>query len=212
MGISFSANKRMAVIALIYCQAIYADNLPKPAEALLTAKVDAKTAYWKEKAELQLAYRQKIGKLISGCDKMEVFLLDFSMEDVEVGVESFPISPFDSETKVIKKVEVNKSDSETFRDMVSTMLSSREPEEAGSFCHYPIHGIRLYQSGVLVFQTSFCWSCDNYYFEFPDGAGWCQLGYSRAGLKNLFERILPIPSGELKRFEKALEKQNNQKK
>lgn len=109
----------MAIMFLVCCQPIFADDLAKTTESVLVAEVDAKIAYWKEKADCQLAYRKRVSQLILGADKVEVFLLDFSMEDVEVGAGTFPVSPFNTVTRVMKKVDVAQSDLKTFRDMIA---------------------------------------------------------------------------------------------
>ena len=36
------------------------------------------------------------------------------------------------------------------------MLQEEKDWDGGAFCHFPIHGIRLYRGEELIFQTSIC--------------------------------------------------------
>ena len=33
----------------------------------------------------------------------------------------------------------------------------------GAFCHFPVYGLRFYRNDQLLFETSVCWKCSNFY-------------------------------------------------
>ncbi len=34
--------------------------------------------------------------------------------------------------------------------------------DGGAFCHFPIHGVRVYAGDAIIFYSSFCWKCSNF--------------------------------------------------
>ncbi len=158
---------------------------------------------------IEWEYRKRISELILKADKIEVFLLDFSIPEVEsesvTGIETFPIAPYEKDTRIVKKVELQPGDLKVFSEAVASALSSKGGE-GGVLCHYPIHGIKVFRAGHQIFQTSLCWKCGNYYVEFPDTASWQQMSGSFMQLKELLEKHLPIPPEEVKRFEQMMGK------
>ncbi len=151
----------------------------------------------------QRAYRQSLSEIILKADKVEVFLLDFSIPDVEsesvTGIETFPIVPYAKNTRIIKKVAVEKADLKEFTGAVAAALTGQE-NEGGVMCHYPIHGIKVFRADVPVFQTSLCWACGNYYVEYPNGPSWDQMTMSFGPLKDLLDKHMPIPPEEMEKF------------
>jgi hypothetical protein len=71
------------------------------------ARGKASSAYWDQKRIAQREYRKRISELILKADKIEVFLLDFFMPETEgspvTGIEAFPMVPYQTETRIIKK-------------------------------------------------------------------------------------------------------------
>jgi hypothetical protein len=39
----------------------------------------------------------------------------------------------------------------------------------GPMCHFPIHGIRIGDGEDIIFQTSICYECGNFYMPYPYG-------------------------------------------
>jgi len=82
-----------------------------------------------------------------------------------------------------------------------TVSLLKEPYLPGAMCHFPIHGLRLFRGGELIFETSLCWHCSNYYLEYPDDydeASW--VGFGTNGIEAFLKKELPIPQSEIDRF------------
>jgi hypothetical protein len=76
-----------------------------------------------------------------------------------------------------------------------------ERNDGGAFCHYPIHGVRLWAGKKLIFESSFCWECANFYVPYPDQtAGW--VGLTGDNLQDVMTELMPIPAKEIERFNK----------
>lgn len=203
--------KTSLVILLLHTLALWgdaSDDDSKKSDEVREAQMRANAKYWDRKGGIQKEYRDRIAEMVLKSDKIELFLLDFTMAEVEdVEVETFPIPPFQGNARVITKKAVQPADLESFKAVIVTLLSSKN-DDGGVFCHYPIHGIKAYQAGIQVFQTSLCWNCGNYYVEYPDGSVIENMAQSDL-LKKLFDTVLPIPPEELARFKSAIEKMNS---
>ncbi len=80
-------------------------------------------------------------------------------------------------------------------------------------CHFPIHGIRIWDGEDIVFQTSICHHCMNFYMTYPfNRARW--TGLSDPTLQTVLNQLMPIPAEESERFEKQFKtpKQSPKKK
>jgi hypothetical protein len=199
------------VILLLHTLALWgaaSDDDFKKADEAREAQMGAKTKYWERKGGIQKEFRDSLSAMILKADKIELLLLDFTMAEVEdVEVETFPIPPFQGNARIITQKAVQPADLESFKTAIATLLTAKN-EVPGAFCHYPIHGIKVYQAGTQIFQTSLCWECGNYYVEYPDGSAIETMAQSEP-LKKLFDTALPIPPEELARFKNAIEKMNS---
>ena len=155
-----------------------------------------------EKAEAK--YRVGKAALIKKADRVVVYLVDFdgiSDEDVFGGgddSETISIAPYGKRTKILSTKEIGAGDRKRLLETLSKKIA--EPEHTGgAFCHFPIHGIRIYAGEDLLHEGTFCWVCGNFAFSYPGGAGWLD---TNAQLKKIFAEIIPIPQSELDRFHK----------
>ena len=115
----------------------------------------------------------------------------------------FPIVPYGSFSKILKAKKLDGKDVAECRKAVAGFVASEDLP--GAFCHLPIHGIRLFAEGQLVFETSICWMCGNYYLSYPDDDGFSAswVGFNDKKLKAFLDKVMPIPQSELDRFEKS---------
>jgi hypothetical protein len=184
------------------CTSTHADTASKKLEA-------AEDAYYKAANEQQKVYRQALGEAILSATRCEVYLLDFDIPHVKKEApfddpsddDHFPIRPYSAETKILKKRELKKDE---FQKLLPSLVQTVSVIENtfGALCHMPIHGIRVYDDDVLIFETSICYGCGNFFISYPSGgAGWVSL--STADLKKVMTELMPIPEAELKRFEDA---------
>jgi hypothetical protein len=155
-----------------------------------------------EKAEAK--YREGKAAQIRKADRVVVYLVDFdgiSDEDAfGFGDESETISiaPYDKRTKILNSKEVGDVDRKRLLEALSKKIA--EPEHSGgAFCHFPIHGVRIYSGDELLHEGTFCWVCGNFGFSYPQGSGWLD---TNADLKEIFTILMPIPQSELDRFHK----------
>ena len=155
-----------------------------------------------EKAEAK--YRVGKAALIKKADRVVVYLVDFdgiSDEDVFGGgddSETISIAPCCKRTKILSTKEIGAGDRKKLLETLSKKIA--EPEHTGgAFCHFPIHGIRIYAGENLLHEGTFCWVCGNFAFSYPLGSGWLD---TNAELKKIFTKLIPIPQSELDRFHK----------
>ena len=74
----------------------------------------------------------------------------------------------------------------------------------GAFCHAPPYGVRFYKDNVLIFETTICWKCHNFFVPDYDPEtgevkmviyGFDDNANSRK-LLSLFQRALPLKPKE----------------
>ena len=176
---------------------------PTPVEAALS---EARSEYYKGEEELAKRYRAKLAEMLNLADAIEIYRLDFSMAgEVTEGKENdfFPIKPYGQMSEILARKRLNGEDLEACRKATAELLKVPE-NSGGAFCHYPIHGVRFLRGEEIVFESSFCWKCSNYYVSFPNdkegSASWC--GIDSEGIQKFLEKHLPIPQSELDRFDK----------
>jgi len=169
---------------------------------------EAQDHFYEAKDVIKIRYRKELAEAIAKGDKVEVYLLDFdAIEQTpsdhlywETRLEEgeFPIMPYGSKTKVLKKVELTPEQRKEFLPALQKTVSSEE-DHGGAMCHHPIHGVRVFSGGKIIFQSSFCWHCNNYYLHYPDGPQWLGIG-NRKDLATAFEKMMPVPQKEIDRF------------
>ena len=155
-----------------------------------------------EKAEAK--YRVGKAALIKKADRVVVYLVDFdgiSDEDVFGGGddnETISIAPYGKRTKILRTKEIEAGDRKRLLETLSKKIV--EPEHTGgAFCHFPIHGIRIYAGEDILHEGTFCWVCGNFAFSYPQGSGWLD---TNSELEKIFTKLIPIPQPELDRFHK----------
>lgn len=171
---------------------------------------DAQGAYSKTLEQAQSAYRKGLSEALPAATKIEVYLLDFDVKDVDGGTEGawkfllpkdqFPIGPYKKMTRILKtKVLTPKQSKELLPALQSVVGVEKNPPSA--MCHFPIHGLRIWAGDRLMFETSFCWFCGNFALEYPDYTDhW--IGIQGTELKKIINDLIPIPQTELDRFKK----------
>lgn len=165
---------------------------------------EAQERYSVTKAALQPRYRKDLAELIAGGDRIEVYLLDV-MENANIvsadwasslPADEFPILPHNSKSKILKKVVLTAEQRKEVLPALQKILGG--DESSGLLCHWPIHGVRVFSGEKVLFQTSICWECRNFYVDYPDGAEEVGLGDS-AELQKILEKVMPIPEGRKKK-------------
>jgi hypothetical protein len=153
-------------------------------------------------AKADADYRAAVASTFRFADRIDVFLLDFSMgadgkykpkeED-----ESFSIRPYKATTKILKSLKVP---AKSIPVWCAAMAKALATDDGGSLCHYPIHGLRIYAGDELLLETSICWECNNCYFTYDGESQWLGIEKDSGDLKKLLNDFMPIPEAELQRF------------
>jgi hypothetical protein len=123
-------------------------------------------------------------------DKIKVYAL--SGEPFR-GEQGFPILPYDGAvSKIVDEKEITGKQAEAICKLWRTL--SDEPNQA--MCHSPPYGFRFYKGDELIYQTSMCWKCNNYYGPNDEGKSiWYGLKTDKqsAALLKLCRKLLPHP-------------------
>ncbi|MEO1857952.1 MAG: hypothetical protein ABGY95_11400 [Rubritalea sp.] len=168
------------------------------------AQKDLDSEFYKAIEKAEAKYRVGKAALIKKADRVVVYLVDFDgISDDDVfgggdGSETISIAPYGKRTKILSTKEIGPGDRKRLLETLSKKIA--EPKHTGgAFCHFPIHGIRIYAGEDLLHEGTFCWVCGNFVFSYPQGAGWLD---TNAELKKIFTKLIPIPQSELDRFHK----------
>jgi hypothetical protein len=180
----------------------------------------AEDAYIATQTQQDADFRLAVSEAILHATHCEVYLLDSDLSEVinrdpfasyPSDKDHFPIRPYGSESKILKRAQVK---GETMQKVVMALAPALGVRDAkfGAGCHYPIHGIRVYDGEILLLETSFCYGCTNCYLVYPfGGARW--VGLNTADVEEVLSAIIPIPISKEERFEaKSQEKKAKETK
>ena len=152
---------------------------------------------WRERIKADHEDRVAFAKELTCADRIEVFLLDHSIGRVPSHAlqecdAAFPIRPYGRSTKILKTAAVSAQDIPKWSAAIAKILQSEE-DNSQARCHHPIHGIRIYAGDSVLFETSLCWQCNNYYFPYTDHFSWQSLTTDANTLETLLKKFMPIP-------------------
>lgn len=189
-------------------------NLVARAETDIDDKLTtARTEYFNEMQKVEAAYRKSFSQALASATRIEVYLLDFEMTKVvdrdtdhdgdwAIGMpeDQFPIIPYEKQSKILKRKALTADEVKLFLPALQRTIAV-EDAGGGAFCHLPIHGIRVWNhDDEVVFQTSICHHCGNFYMTYPfGGVSW--TGLSDTVFTEVLEKLMPIPQAEKDRFE-----------
>ncbi|WP_193215176.1 hypothetical protein [Luteolibacter marinus] len=168
---------------------------------------EAESRYFEAQAIMQSAFRKDLSAALAKCDRVDVFLLDFEMEDTpsnfyfwENRLEDgeFPIIPYGKKSKILRQATLTAEQKLVFIPKLQEVVGVQGNIDGGAFCHFPIHGVRVYASDEIIYQSSFCWKCNNFAVSYPDGPAWVSI--RGADLFEEFSKLMPIPQAEIDRF------------
>jgi len=169
---------------------------------------DAESRYYEAEAVMKSKYRKDLAATFAKADRVEVYLLDFEMEDTpsdflfwENRLEDgeFPITPYGNKSKILKRATLTVEQQRAFVPKLQEVVGVQGDGSGGAFCHFPIHGVRVFAGEEILFQSSFCWKCNNFAVSYPDASSW--VGIRTAGVFAAFAEVMPIPQTELDRFD-----------
>lgn len=145
------------------------------------------------------------------CDRIEILAISMGNENAEAAKDGgetpgadaspqrFPVKPYRKEATIHKSKIVVGAAAET----IHKTWRALEFSPGGALCHMPVYGLRFFRDDQLIFETSVCWKCHNFYV--PDiesvsaenkvGARW--YGFERNAtamrLLKILRKHLPHP-------------------
>ncbi|WP_442505884.1 hypothetical protein SH528x_004697 [Novipirellula sp. SH528] len=137
-------------------------------------------------------------------DRAEVYAVSFPDRDSKEGPKTkpgdntFPVRPYNAYADVHGHITLRGDDCKLLHNSWRSLAFD---SLGGAFCHYPAYGIRFYRSDLLLFETTVCWQCQNFYLPIYDAKkrhfshrwyGFTNDDNSKA-LLALFRRKLPHP-------------------
>ena len=174
---------------------------------------DTVTAALEEKLFRQIEaahaeYRKDFSEILKKSDLVKIHIVAFDRvsekNHVKRGEEIIRIAPYNRYTPVLQTRVLDNQERKLVINAIAGQIS-KERHEGGALCHEPVHGIRVYKSGRIIFESTFCWVCGNFGFEYPaavstDKSEWLD---TTPELAEMFAKLLPLPKAELDRFYKA---------
>jgi hypothetical protein len=151
---------------------------------------------------------ERVAEAIAPTDRIMVYLLDPVKDVGRLG--TFPLYPYGPQAGTgIHEAKALEGESaiQLLRLWSDTL---RDDEGRQAMCHYPIHGLRFFCGESMLYETSLCWVCNNYYAATEQGYLWlglpggCPDGpptLSCAALRQLLEFLLPIPESLARKVE-----------
>lgn len=189
------------LVAILLAVSAAASAQEKSPEEIYRARIE----------QARASYRVAIAKQIRQAKKVEVVLLRFDdlrkidlFEDFE---GRFSVDPYKATTSVISEKALDSSQGKELLLALADQVEKEPVRGDQLLCHLPVHGVRIYSDepsgefldNELIYSGTFSWTCRTFGFTYPDGAEWLD---TNSNLKDIFNKLLPIPKEELERLEK----------
>lgn len=124
----------------------------------------------------------------------------------QITPKKFPILPYDYEQTTYGSVDLTEANLAGFMGFWADFPVD---DSRGALCHEPVYGFQFYTKDKLIFETSLCWACENFYVDTRFfGSNW--IGFdsgsdiSRA-LLQFCDELLPYDRGYEERVAKERE-------
>jgi hypothetical protein len=205
---AYSFCHKMKILLPILCAtAIFAATGASAESEVEKQLSETESRFYEAKSKIQSDYRRDLAAVLAKGDRIDVYLLDFETEDTpsdflfwdtRLEEDEFPIIPYGSKSKILKRSTLSAEQKLEFMPKLQEVVGIQGEIDGGAFCHFPIHGVRVYAGDTIIFQSSFCWKCNNFSVSYPDRPAWVAI--RGAGLFEVFSKLMPIPQSELDRF------------
>jgi hypothetical protein len=128
---------------------------------------------WRPILRGYLHYRiSRVTSSLPHCDRIEVFHLDGSGIRDATPVDAsagFPIHPYGSFLRILGRTTLSGSDA---ADFAALWRAQEFGWEYQALCHNAAYGLRYYSGSSLIFETSICYHCSNFYYTALGSSGW----------------------------------------
>lgn len=168
---------------------------------------EAESRFFHAEAKIEADFRKDLAAALALGDRVDVFLLDFEMEDTpsdflfwdtRLEDHEFPILPYGKKSKVLKQMTLTEEQRAELLPPLQKVVGLEKDNYGGAFCHFPIHGVRVFSGDKVIFHSSFCWACSNFAVNYPDEPAWVAIFGNE--LYEVISRLMPVPASELERF------------
>jgi hypothetical protein len=118
---------------------------------------------------MSLAYTDSLPSF----DRLELYAVSLPKRDPFDDKESepiptdkaFPVRPYGTQAYIHAHATITGKDCEQLHTAWQSLAFDRL---GGAFCHYPVYGLRFYRDDQLLFETTVCWQCQNFYLPSYD--------------------------------------------
>jgi hypothetical protein len=128
---------------------------------------------WKPIFGLYLDYRiSRVTTSLPTIDRVEVFHLsgsgldEFSTADATNG---FPVRPYGGYSRILDQTTLTGSDAVSLAALWRAQTFGWNYQ---ALCHQAAYGFRYYSGSKLIYETSVCFKCSNFYYTVFGDAGW----------------------------------------
>ena len=146
--------------------------------------------YFEKLNDLRAEYRQAFALEIAKADKVVISIFDPAL------AKEKEVDPFQESPEPTRGLPSPKTLDENERNILLPLLAKQisDPDDwEMAMCHNPIHKIEIYSKHELIFESTLCWECQNFTFEYPEGS--THQPTSEA-LKEIFIKLMPIPESK----------------
>lgn len=147
--------------------------------------------YFEKLDNIREEYRQDLALAILKADKVIISIFDPALADKN------PVDPFQEAPIPTAGLPEPKDLNEKERNILLPVLTKQitDPEGEQAMCHNPVHKIEVFADNELIFESTLCWECSNFSFDYPEGFGYLPVS---GALKDIFIKLMPIPAQRLK--------------
>jgi len=108
------------------------------------------------------------------CDRIVLYRLDGGPNDQTNPTNTFPLKPYGNRNCYFSKEKpIRIEDYDRFRTTFALM--TKDVYGGQSLCHNPAYGFRFYGADQLIFETSVCFECNNWYLPILHLNDWVSL-------------------------------------
>jgi hypothetical protein len=126
------------------------------------------------------------------CTRAVLYRLNGGPDNKDNPTNLFPLRPYGNKTCYFsKQTTVKADDYDRFRALFSLLGKNVYGEQY--MCHNPAYGLRLYGEETLIFETSLCFECKNWYIPILHTNEWVSLpgGDDDAAILTFFQSYFP---------------------
>ena len=122
-------------------------------------------------------------------------LVVYAIDEIVSGDGEFPIRAYERQhAPVLSSTVIRRGEARRMAELWRH-LSFEKGWQA--LCHEPPYGVRFYRGDELVFETSICWSCTNFFVRQRDGSyDWYGFHAEDLNAETLFaelQKLVPHP-------------------